>query len=305
MELALHRLRMLREVARRDGVSAAARALHYSPSGVSQQLAALEDEVGAPLLERVGRGVRLTDVGRVLAEHAETILDAEHQAQAAVEQVRDTLAAELMVGVFSTVSAALLPVVTNDLAANHPEIRLITRETDPEDAVVDLRHGHLDLAFMIDYPDVSEPWPAGLRTARVGVEDLYVATPPGQLGGDTVRLADLADLDWIISGPHTYYGRAVRAACHRAGFDLRITHQVDEQATALAMVAAGLGITLMSDLGRVFCPDTVDVLMLTRPIRRRLMLAHHPEALRRPAIRLAVDSITSAAATLNIKPRRR
>ncbi|MQA03473.1 MAG: LysR family transcriptional regulator [Streptosporangiales bacterium] len=305
MEFALHRLRMLREVARRDGVSAAARALHYSPSGVSQQLAALEDEVGAPLLERVGRGVRLTDVGRVLAEHAEVILDAEQQAQAAVEQVRDTLAAELMAGVFSTVSAALVPAVTADLAERHPEIRLTTRETDPEDAVVDLRHGHLDLAFMIDYPDASEPWPSGLRTVSVGVEDLHLAAPAGQFTDGPVRLADLADLDWVISGPHTYYGRAVRAACRRAGFDLRVTHQVDEQATALAMVASGAGITLMSDLGKVFCPDTVDVFPLTKAIKRRLVVAHHPEATRRPAIRAVLESIAAAAAALELHGRRR
>lgn len=295
---------MLREVARRDGVSAAARALHYSPSGVSQQLAALEDEVGAPLLERVGRGVRLTDVGRVLAEHAEVILDAEQQAQAAVEQVRDTLAAELIAGVFSTVSAALVPTVTAHLAQRHPEIRLATRETDPEDAVVDLRHGHLDLAFMIVHPDVSEPWPTGLRIATVGVEDLHLAAPAGEFAGGPVRLADLADLDWIISGPHTYYGRAVRAACRRAGFELRITHQVDEQATALAMVAAGSGITLVSDLGKVFRPANVDVFPLTKPIKRRLVVAHHPEAIRRPAIRAVLESIEAAAATLNLHGRR-
>ncbi len=106
-----------------------------------------------------------------------------------------------------------------------------------------------------------------------------------------MRLADLADQDWVISGPRTYYGRAIRTACHQAGFDIRITHEVDEQATALAMVAAGLGITLISDLGRTFLPNTgVDVLDHTRPLQRQLLLAHADASTVRPAIRVFLES---------------
>jgi DNA-binding transcriptional LysR family regulator len=241
MTLSLHRLRMLREVARHDGVTAAARAMHYSPSGISQQIAALESEVGAPILERVGRGIRLTEVGRVLVQHADILLAAERDAVAALEAARDTMAVELTVGVFATVAAALVPTVLHDLAAEHPEIRLRTREVDPEDAVLDLRHGHLDLAFLLDYPQAAEPWSANLTLSPVGIDHLHVVAPSERFAGTSVDLVELADENWVISGPHTYYGRAVRAACQRAGFHLRITHEVDEQATALAMVAAGVG----------------------------------------------------------------
>lgn len=109
MELNLRRLRILREVAHHGGVGVAAREMHYSASGISQQMAVLEQDVGAPVIERRGRGIVLTEVGRVLLEHAEILLAAERDAQSAVEQVRDTLAVELNVGVFSTVAAGLIP----------------------------------------------------------------------------------------------------------------------------------------------------------------------------------------------------
>jgi len=298
MELSLHRLRMLREVADHDGVTAAARALQYSPSGVSQQLSALEEEVGAPLLERSGRGIRLTEVGKVLAEHAGIMLDAEQQARAAVEQVRDSLAVELVIGVFSTVAAGLIPQVLADVTDRHPEIRLKTRQVDPAEAIVSLRHGHLDLALVLDYPDAPEAWPTSLKVVTAGSDRLHLAAPAGQFDGTAVRLVDLADRDWVISGPHTYYGRVILAACHRAGFEPRIAHQVDEQATALAMVAAGLGITLISDLGRVFLPANVEVSPLTRPLKRQLLVAHHPEAAQRPAVKVVIASVKRAAAAL-------
>jgi DNA-binding transcriptional LysR family regulator len=294
MELNLTRLRMLREVAHRGSITAAAQSLSYSPSGVSQQVAALEHEVGAALLERVGRGIRLTEVGRVLAGHAEIILDAESTAVAALVSARNSFAERLKVGVFATVAAGLLPAVITALEVNHPELEIETREVDPEDAIADIRLGHLDLAFLIDYPDASEPWPASLGVVKIGSEDFQVATPAGQLDNHRPRLSDLADLDWIISGPETYYGRAVRTACARAGFEPRIKHQVNEQATALAMVAAGLGITLMSELGRTFVPDGVETYPLQRGPRRHLLIALQPSSQGRPAIRAFIDTVLRA-----------
>jgi DNA-binding transcriptional LysR family regulator len=291
MELNLTRLRMLREVAHRGSITAAAHSLSYSPSGISQQIAALEHEVGAALLERVGRGIRLTEVGRVLAGHAEIILDAEGAALAAVESARDSYAGRLKVGVFATVAAGLLPAVIAALEADHPELVIETREVDPEDAIADVRLGHLDAAFLIDYPEASEPWPASLSVVQIGSEDFQVATRAGRLDNDRPQLSDLADLDWIISGPQTYYGRAMRTACARAGFEPRIRHQVNEQATALAMVAAGLGITLMSELGRTFVPEGVETHPLRGGLRRHLLIAHHPASLSRPAMGAFIDAV--------------
>ncbi len=300
MELRLHRLRFLREVAHHGGVNAAARATHYSPSAISQQMAALEKDVGAPVLERRGRHVVLTEVGRVLLHHAEILLDAERDARSAVEHVRDLVAVELTVGVFSTVAAGLVPQVVTDLGRRRPEIRVRTRESDPDEAGMQLAHGHLDLAFLIDYPDATEPWSAGLTVVPVMDDRLQIAAMTGRLPSSTVRLADLAEEDWIISGPHSYYGRAVGAACRDAGFEMRTTHEVDGQATALAMVAAGLGVTLVSDLGRAFLPDQgVTLHRLSRPLRRQILLARHERA-DSPAIEAFLTSTVRAVAALEL-----
>lgn len=292
----LRRLRTLREVADHGGVTAAAEAMRYSPSGISQQMAVLEQEIGAPVLERSGRGVQLTPVGRVLLEHAQILLDAEQEAQHAVERARDSLAVELNVGVFCTVAAGLVPFIAADLAARHPYVRLRTREIDPDLAGLDLRHGHLDVAFMVDYPDAAEPWRSGIAITPAGLDALSLAAPVGWSEQRVVDLADLADQDWIMSAPSNYYGRAVRSACRRAGFEPRATHQVHEQPTALAMVAAGLGITLVSDLGRSFLPaHGVDIHELSVPVRRQILVGHDESSRVRPAVSVFLDSALRAA----------
>ncbi|GAB2766640.1 LysR family transcriptional regulator [Nocardioides salsibiostraticola] len=291
-ELGLRRLRMLREVAHHGGVTAAGLAMHYAPSGISQQIKALENDLGAAVLERSGRGVRLTEVGRILLEHAEILLGAEQEARAAVERARGTLAVELRVGVFCTVAASLMPRVIADLAARHPEVRLTTRETDPDDAPLDLRHGHLDLAFLLDYPDAPEPWMSGLTLVPAGMDEVHLAAPAGWFNCTRIDLADLADCDWVMSGLDNYYGRAMRSACRQAGFDPRVVHEVDEQPTALAMVAAGLGVTLMSDLGRAFLPaEGVDVLEIAQTVRRQVLVACDQSADSRPAVSAFLQSV--------------
>lgn len=300
MELGLNRLRMLRAVARYNSVTAAAEALHYTPSAISQQLSALETEIGAPVLERIGRRIRLTRVGHVLVKHANLLLTAEQQARTEVEQVRQSRAAELSIGVFATVAAGLLPAVLTELADQHPQLHLKSREVDPEDAVTDLQHGHLDLAFLLDYPDAPQTWPANLQILPLIYDHLHLAAPAGQFNtAEEVNLADLANFEWIISSPHTPYGRAVQTACQRAGIDLNITHQVEEQATALAMVNAGLGITLLSDLGhQAFQTRNVDMLNLTTPVIRQVLLAHHHALTNRPALQTVIASITRQASAI-------
>lgn len=284
-DLGLNRLRILREVANHGGVTVAGQAMHYSPSGISQQLSALEDDIGAKVLERRGRGVRLTQVGEVLLEHAEIVLAAERSARAAVEEARDSLAVELTVGVFCTAAAGLFPMIVKDMSQRHPEVSLRVRETNPDDADLDLRHGHLDLAFLLDYPDAPEPWRAGITLVPVGMDKVYLAAPTGWFASGPVDLADLSAYDWVLSGSKNYYGRAMRSACQRAGFEPRVVYEVDEQPTALALVGAGLGLTLMSHLGRPFLPATgLDVLELEQTVSRQLLLGYDQSAHRRPAI---------------------
>ena len=122
MELSLRRLQMLRELHRRGTVTAAAQALHYSPSGVSQQLAQLEREVGVKLIEKTGRRVQLTELGLLLSEHAEEILGSVERATAAIESAQEGITARLTAGVWASVASGLLPRTLSVLHAAHPGI---------------------------------------------------------------------------------------------------------------------------------------------------------------------------------------
>jgi DNA-binding transcriptional LysR family regulator len=328
MELSLNRLRMLRELSRCGTLTEAAAALHYTPSAVSQQLAALEREVCVPLLEHVGRRVRLTETGRVLAQHAEEILAAEERARIALEQARETLTADLTVGVLATLAGTLVPPTLATLAERHPGVRVKTREVVPEETQAAVRDGDLDLAFVLDYPAApgSSTRDSALECTLIGVEQLHLVAPRGSLStpadpgesaerpfptaalprhtvegrtdfGTPVELADLAECSWIASGTDTEFGRALWSVCRTAGFTPRIAHQIDEQATAMAMVATGLGVTLVAELALPLRPVGVDVFPFREPIRRRITVIRRTSTRDRPSerafVRAALDTATS------------
>ncbi len=302
MELSLHRLRMLHEFARCGTITEAAAALHYTPSAVSQQLGALEREVGLELLEQVGRRLRLTEVGRLLAKHAAEVLTAEERARIALEQKQETLTADLSVGVLATIAASLVPSALATLSDRHPRVTVRTREVTPEDALTSVRDGDLDLAFVLDYPDAPMSWDLSLESTLVGVEQLYLVVPRGELTGDPVALADLAECSWIASGGDTDFGRALLAMCRVAGFEPRITHKVDEQATAMAMVAGRLGITLVADLGLSLRPEGVDIIPLRQPMLRRVMVVRRMATRNRPSEQAFLRTALDTAVSLGLQP---
>lgn len=282
----MRRLRILHEFARRGTITDAAAALHYTPSAVSQQLSALQREIGQVLLEPAGRRLQLTDLGHTLAEHAAEILAAEQRARIALEQQQEVLTGKLQVGALATIAASLVPPAMAILARRHPQISVRTREVRPEDALMSVRDGDLDLAFVLDYPDAPMPWELSLESTVVGVEQHHLIVPSGWLPDGPVDLAELAGYDWGVSGGDTDFGRALMTVCRLAGFEPHIAHQVDEQATAMAMVAGQLGVTLVGDLGLALLPRGAEVRTLRQPVLRRVVLVrrqaiHHRRHLQR------------------------
>ncbi|WP_219416895.1 LysR family transcriptional regulator [Pseudonocardia nigra] len=304
MELSLQRLRMLRELHRRGTVTAAAAALHYTASAVSQQPAQLERDVGAKLFERLGRRVQLTELGMVLTEHAEEILGSVERATMALEEAQKNVSVRLTAGVWASVASGLLPSALTALAAEHPGIQVRTRELAPEDTAGAVRDGALDFSFVIDYSSYRMPWDPALTRTEIAVERLHAAVPAGALPVSTVTLPELAEHPWILAGPRSHFGRAVRIACQRSGFEPTINHEVGEQTTALAMVAAGLGVTLVSDLGLSLCPPGVDVVALTEPVTRTVSIAYRTGSARRTSLQLVIDAVRAAAAAkgLGVSP---
>lgn len=296
MDLSIPRLRMLRELHRRGTVTAAATALHYTASAVSQQLAQLERDVGTRLFERRGRRVQLTDLGVLLAEHAEEILASVERATQALEDAGESVTATLTAGVWASVASGLMPEALTALARTHPGIRVRTRELAPEATAAAVRDGALDLSFVLDYSNYPMPWDGGLQRAVIAVERIHAAVPSGAVPAASVTLAALAEHPWILAPARSHFGQAARLAFQTAGVAPRIDHEVEEQATAMAMVAAGLGVTLVSDLGLALRPPGVDIIALGDIVTRTVSLAYRTNSARRAALLLVVEAIRTAAA---------
>jgi DNA-binding transcriptional LysR family regulator len=152
MDFTLQQLRMLREVATRNTIAAAAESLGYTASAVSQQLAGLERSTGVAVLERIGRNVRLTDAGRELVRHANELLAGVEAAQVALERVQNEVRGDLEITVYESVAATLLPTLLGQLAERYPELRVRTRQCDPDLAIEALALGDVDLALTIGLP---------------------------------------------------------------------------------------------------------------------------------------------------------
>jgi DNA-binding transcriptional LysR family regulator len=289
----VRRLRLLLELSRRGTVTAVAEALAYTPSAVSQQLAALEREAGVPLLDRVGRRVALTPAGVVLARYAESVLAVLEEASAALAATRAGLAGPLRVGAFPTAARTILPQALVALGRDHPGLELMVTELDPVAVPGALRAGTVDVAltFVYDYVP-AEPDPA-LDTQPLLDEIVYLATPSGPATGPAI-IQDCRDAAWIAGSPDTLCHTMVIRACQASGFTPRIRHHADDFATVLALVAAGQGVSLIPELGVTGPPPGVALTALGA--RRRSAIACRKGTRDHPAIAAFATAIKEQAA---------
>jgi DNA-binding transcriptional LysR family regulator len=288
----VRRLRLLLELTRRGTITAVADALAYTPSAVSQQLAALEREAGVPLLERTGRKVTLTAAGTVLARYAESIFAVLEEASAAVAATRDSLTGPLRIGAFPTAARIILPPALVTLGREHPALELMVTELDPVDVPDALRTGALDVAltFVDDYVP-AQPDPA-VDTEPLLEETIYLAsTDPAR-----TSIEDWRDAPWIAGSPGTLCHTMVIRACQACGFTPRIRHHADDFATVLALVAAGQGVSLIPQFGVINAPSEVTLAPLTS--RRRTSIAYRKGTRHHPAIAAFAEAIRQPAGCL-------
>ncbi|MDQ8707594.1 LysR substrate-binding domain-containing protein [Streptomyces sp. LHD-70] len=292
------RLRMLLELSRLGSMRAVADMLGTTTSTVSQQMAALADDMGTALTEPHGRLVRLTPAGRRLAEHAVTILSA-------VETARHDLApgsepnGTLRVAGFATaIRAHLLPIVTA-LTTSHPRLSILVREHEPAEALRLLAEDATDLALTYDYnlaPAAEDPVvrATALWTARWG---LGVPAQADIRPGTTLEVfAQLAGQDWIVNSRNTADETVIRTLASMAGFTPRITHQADSLDLVQGMITAGLGVGLLP-VGTDTFP-TVRIVPLTAPDveLRSYAVARHGR-LDWPPLALVTDLLVSRSTT--------
>ncbi|MGW1726057.1 LysR family transcriptional regulator [Streptomyces sp. NPDC002306] len=295
--LNLERLRTLDALARHGSVSAAAEGLHVTTSAVSQQLAKLEREVGQRLLARHGRGVRLTDAGRLLADHAARILSQVRLAQSDLEAQRGQVVGELRLSAFPTAARGLFPTALAALRAEHPALRVRSRELEPEDGIAAVVRGDLDLAVVLDWYNKPIPLPEGLAKAPILDDPADVALPADHplAGRDEVDLGEFAEDEWITWGEGEFCHEWLMYTLRSRGIEPIVGHRAGETHTQLGLVAAGLGVCVAPLLGRDPMPPGVVTVPLRQRVRRHVYVVWRADADRRPSIRAAVEALRAAA----------
>lgn len=273
----LHRLRLLRELEQRGTLGAVASALGYSPSAISQQLAVLEKEAGVDLFEKAGRGVRLTDAGRVLARHAATILAAAEAAHADLSSlsgdVRGTVRAA---GLQSATRHILIPALAS-LRRGYPAVRVEISEIELEQALPELMLGSLDVVISDDYDGQPRPRPTSLRFALLHEEPLKLVLPPehprARHGGPVV-IAALGDDVWVASASGTGHHALVVNTCRSlGGFEPDLRHRSNDADVQLDLVRTAGVVALMPPLTLPVGDPTLAIRdIVGSTINRRLMI---------------------------------
>jgi len=286
--LDVRRLRLLRDLARLGTIAAVAQAHAYTPSAVSQQLAALQRQAGVPLLERTGRRVALTPAGATLVGHADAVLAALEAADAALTAARTGLTGTVRIGAFPTAVRTVLPAALVALGRDHPALDLLVAELDPVAVPDRLRDRLLDVALVHDYDLVpAEPDPA-LESLPLLAETVFLAVPEDGPAG--VREARHAD--WISGSPGTLCDAVTWRVCREAGFRPRVRHHADDFPAVLALVSAGQGVSLVPELAAGRPPAGVRLVPLA--LRRRTRIAFRRGAGGHPAVAACVAAIRAS-----------
>lgn len=257
----LRRLEALVAVHRTGSVSAAAALLHFGQPTISHHLRRLEAETGSVLLQRVGRGVRLTPEGERLALRGEEILGLLARAEDELAASTSLRAGRVRLAAFPSGAATLVPDALALLAERHPGIELDLREAEPPEAYELLRAGSIDLALTFTYPD--QPEPEQISSVPVLDDRLFLVTrggPEAEPADDPVDLATLSGTAWITGCERCR--RELLALCDDAGFTPSIAFASDDYVAVQSLVAAGMGVSVLPGLA--------------------LRAHHHPGVVRRP-----------------------
>lgn len=273
-QMDLRRLHVLREVGRSGSLTAAAAALSFTTSAVSQQVTKLERDMGVPLLERHPRGAVLTEAGRALLRYADDIDRSIDAARAEMSEFADLRRGQLRLGTFPTVGASLMPEVVLAFRARHPDVTVTVVSARRAGLVDRLKRRDIELTLLWDYP-----WQrvddAELSTTTLRKDPTLLLLPRSHplAGVDVVRAEQLRDEQWVVRDEHPV-ADVLRRVCRRAGFEPEVAFAANDYQETQGMVAAGIGIALAPQLAlSALRADIVAVPLHDSP-SRRILLAH-------------------------------
>lgn len=301
----LGRLQVLRAVHQYGTVTAAAHALHLTPSAVSQQLRGLSRELGVALLEPAGRRVRLTPPAHTLLRHADILASQWEQAQGELHAHADEIVGELHLCGFPTALAALLAPAAVRLQDAYPRLVVHVAEVEPTDAFDLLLSGDMDFAVVEATPDCPPPGDARFDQLPLLDEPMDLLVPAGHYFAThpAVALADAAREPWIVGAAGSSYHQHTLVSCAAAGFAPAIAHHAKEWVSVSALVAQGLGVALVPRLGDV-PPEhaAVRVRLHSDPMpSRRILTCVRQGSREQPAIKGALHVLGDIAADLQVR----
>jgi DNA-binding transcriptional LysR family regulator len=292
------RLRVLREVAYRGSLSAAAEALSYTQSAISQQIATLEAETGMALLERHHRGVTLTAAGQTLVGHAEGILARLDAAEASLAAIAGLRGGRLRMASFPTAGATLMPLAIATFRASYPDVEVTLVEGEPEEIAPRLRAAELDLALLFEFAGQST-LEGDLTRVELLSDPMYLALPREHTlaARGQIRLQDLGGDAWVQTSRESPCARHVVRSCHSAGFEPNVSFESDDYQTVQGLVAAGVGVALIPELALSVVREDIVIRSLSPAPPARTVIAASPESARLvPAAPAMLGVLESVAA---------
>jgi molybdate transport repressor ModE-like protein len=305
--LDVRRLRVLQAVAEQGSFSAAADALSFTQSAVSQQIAALEREAGTTLVQRGPGGTRLTDAGRALVAHAEAVLARLADAERELAAIAGLRGGRIRLASFPSAGASLVPEAISLFGQRYPEVELSLTEGEPEDTVPALRRGESDLAVVFDYSDGAKRSELleGLNCIHLLDDPVYVVLPANHrlARRKAIRLEELAGEPWV--------GGCCGGVCHDmlldwcagAGFRPNVSLETDDHNVQIGLVAGGVGVTLLPDLALRTAHPGVEVRAVagSRPMRK-IFAAVPSDAYRSPATDAMIEILEKVSARFGRRP---
>jgi DNA-binding transcriptional LysR family regulator len=302
--LDLRRLRLLRELHHRGTIAAVADALQFTPSAVSQQLAMLEREAGVRLLERAGRGVRLTDPALVLVDHADALLERAALAEADLAAAAGAVTGRARIAGFRSVALRLALPAMEALARDAPRLRCELTEAEPEQALPALALGDIDLVLGDEWQH--QPWrlPVGLLRHELLRDPVQLVLPARHPAArrhrDAVPLSELAGAAWTTGHAGMGWEEMTQRTCRElGGFDPDIRHRTNDAAVSLALVARGLAVTMLPALPlRGRHPGVALRAFAEGPVGRAISAATRATDAARPSTQALLAAVRDAAAAL-------
>lgn len=300
--LDVRKLRVLQAVVGSGSMAAAAGELGYTPSAVSQHLAALEREAGVALLERAGRGVRPTAAGTMLAEHAAAVLARLAEAETALVDLVAGRIGRLGVTFFPTAGASLVAPAVAAFRRWHPDVELRLTVAEPSEAVPAVAGGRTDLAVVVDIQRGGPSDTGGLTWVHLLDDPYHVVLPRGHrlVKRRVLGLVEIATEPWVhtASAPGPCQ-EVILGACTRAGFQPRVAIEADDYPTAQGLVAAGVGVALVPGLalGAVHPAVVVRPIGEHRPVRHIHAVVRDAGALHLTVRTSFLDALLDAAHT--------